>query len=116
MPKIVVQRIWQQKHPTPTHGEWEFHFHPDRLAPQITGAVSALDVGLAGGLLSAWAISPEALIWIRSFSAVVPSEQRRYTGLAGAVVTPAPGHEKGWGEALPGALLELAKALPAAAP
>ncbi len=116
MPRVVVQRLWQQKHPTPTHAGWEFHFHPDRLPPHITGAVSALDVGLAAGPLSAWMISPEALIWIRSFTAVVPSEQRRYTGLAGAVATPAPGHEKRWGEALPGALIELGRTLPAAAP
>jgi hypothetical protein len=114
MARVVVQNVWQQKHPTPTHSSWEFHFHPRGLPPAIAERIAAMDVGLASAPQTAWSIDGDRLIWLRSFVAIVPSEQRRYTGIAGVVAAPAPGDEAAWGGVLPSLLggLELPPAQP----
>lgn len=114
MARVVVQPVWQQKHPTPSHGGWEFHFHPSNLSAQVTEKIAGMDVGLAGGPLAAWLIEPGLAIWIRSFVATVTSEQRQYTGLAGVVIAPAPGHEPAFRDVLPSVLAKVK--LPQAAP
>jgi hypothetical protein len=105
--RVAISGIWQQKHPTPSESGWEFHWHPRDLDTAVTDAVAALDVGLAGAA-SAWVLAPTWLVWLRTFAAEAPAEQRGYVGLAGALVRfEAP-------EAVPGLLVALE--LPPAAP
>jgi hypothetical protein len=108
MARVVVQGIWQQKHPTPGHPAWEFHFHPAGAPPEVTSALAALDLALAGGGQGV-VITPRWLAWVRAFTAEVPSEQRGYVGLAGVLATGAD-----LAPVLPALLLRLE--LPPAAP
>jgi hypothetical protein len=91
MSRVLVQSIWQQKHPTATNRAWEFHWHPRTIPAEVTDAIAAMDVGLGGEAQSAWIVTPAFAVWLRTFSALVPSEQRAYVGLAGVVVRPTEG-------------------------
>lgn len=84
--RVTLRGIWQQKHPTPSHSGWDFHWHPADLPPEVTSAVAALDLALAGGG-DGLASGPRWMAWVRAFSAEVPSEQRGYVGLAGVLAT-----------------------------
>jgi hypothetical protein len=113
MARFALHGIWQQKHPTPTHAGWEFHWHvapplPPEVAAAVTGRLAALDLALAGEA-SGVAFAPGWVAWARSFSAEAPSEQRGYVGLAGMVAVGE--HLGAW---LPGVLAALE--LPPAAP
>jgi hypothetical protein len=82
MAPVRVQPFWQQKHPTPAHRGWDFHWVPAELPALVKGgprAPAGAAVCLIGGGQVAWA---------RTFSAFVPSEQRHYVGLAGVVAGP----------------------------
>jgi hypothetical protein len=81
--RVQIAGIWQQKQPTPSGSGWEFHWHP-RLDPAVADAIAAMDVGLAGAA-SAWIVAPTWLVWLRTFTAEAPSEQRAYVGLAGVL-------------------------------
>jgi hypothetical protein len=118
MAKVIVEEIFQQKHPTPSNGEWEFHWHPRSAEGPVTQALAGLDLALGHGGEAAWVIESGFCAWVRSFQAEVASEQRGYVGLAGAVVRPAPGDEDEWEAVLPAALmaLRLPPAVPATAP
>jgi hypothetical protein len=116
---VVAQPFWQQKHPTPSHAGWDFHWHPAGLEPALVDAVTALDVRRrlrGGGPATLWQLGGDAAIWLRTFTAFVPSEQRDYLGLAGVWLRPGPAAEdrRAWPACLPGALARLE--LPAAAP
>ncbi len=107
MARVLIEEVFQQKHPTPSNGSWEFHWHPRAAEGPVAQALGALDLGLGGGGEAAWVIERDFCVWVRSFSADVPSEQRSYVGLAGAVVRPAPGSEDEWPAVVPAALMAL---------
>jgi hypothetical protein len=83
MPSVLLRPFWQQKHPTPTSGAWDFHWHPAGLDGGLLAAVASLDLALGGG--AGLVVAPGSVAWVRAFSAEVPSEQRSYVGLAGVV-------------------------------
>jgi hypothetical protein len=116
--RVVVRQAWQQKHPSPSHAGWDFHWHPRELG----GAVQALAQANARGdePVAVWSIGPRHVVWLRGFSAVAAAEQRRYVGWAGCAVEPAAEDEPAsadparFAQVLPAALarLELPPARP----
>jgi hypothetical protein len=80
--RASFRQAWQQKHPTPSHAGWDFHWHPRELP----GAAQAIAQASARGQgkLAVFAISARSVVWLRGFSVVAPAEQRRYVGWSGA--------------------------------
>jgi hypothetical protein len=107
--RTTIAPFWQQKQPTPSSRQWEFHWHPADLPAGLTDTLSQLDVGLVGAGVACFAVGDDFVAWGRSFSARAPSEQRAYVGLAGAYCLTDGIHA-------PAAMAALAQALPDAAP
>src|SRR5262249_62406555 len=85
--RILLRRAWQQKHPSPSHPGWDFHWHPVELAgaaQAIAAAGARADAGVA-----VWSIGPRHALWLRGFAAVAPGGPRGYVGWAGCAAEPA---------------------------
>jgi len=108
--RVRVEGLWQQKHPTPSGGGWEYHWHPRGLPADVLAEAAGLDLGLGGGGESAVLLGAGWLAWLRTFAAQAPAEQRAYVGVAGVLAR----GDGDWDEALPGVLAALA--LPETAP
>jgi hypothetical protein len=101
--RVVLRQAWQQKHPSPSHAGWDFHWHPREL-PGAAQAIAQAREGVG----ACWSIGPRHVVWLRAFEAVAASEQRRYVGWAGCAA------EVDDPQAVPAALAHLR--LPEAAP
>src|SRR5262249_56349466 len=101
--RILLRRAWQQKHPSPSHPGWDFHWHPVELAGGAARPAAAGARADAGGAV--WSIGPRHALWLRGFAAVAPAEQRRYVGWSGCAAEPAEADdEAAWAQALPAVL------------
>lgn len=81
----LYTHAWMQKHPTPTNNSGDFHWHPERLPSAIRATLTELATRSRGRPASAWIIDSGYVAWARTFSAVAPSDRRRYTGLVATV-------------------------------
>jgi hypothetical protein len=82
---ITARFAWLQKHPTPAASAGEFHWYsatPD--ADRDLRASCAERLPAAAGTL--WELAPGRVAWASTFVATAPTDNRRYTGLALAVV------------------------------
>ena len=76
--RVILRQAWQQKHPSPSHAGWDFHWHPRELPGAAQAIAQARE-----GTIACWSIGPRYVVWLRAFEAVAPAEQRRYVGWAG---------------------------------
>lgn len=83
--RVSIQSVWMQKHPTPAHAGGEYHWYPDTVDREIVDRIASLELGLRERPLSVCAFAPDHVLWLRSFTAVAPNEQRTYTGLSGVI-------------------------------
>jgi hypothetical protein len=79
---VVFRHAWMQKHPTPTNRGGDFHWHPAGIPAAIRNTLSDLVTRTRGQESSLWIINEGHVAWARAFSAISPSDRRRYTGLA----------------------------------
>lgn len=84
----IYNHAWMQKHPTPTNGSGDFHWHPDTLPSAIRATLTELATRGRGRPASIWIIDSRYVAWARTFTAVAPSDRRRYTGLAATIGQP----------------------------
>jgi hypothetical protein len=110
--RLVFRQAWQQKHPSPSHAGWDFHWHPIELV----GAAQAIAQANVRGdeKVAVWSIGPRHVVWLRGFSAVAPAEQRRYVGWSGSSAEANTDDPVRFAQALPAAMAHLT--LPAADP
>lgn len=112
---VVFRHAWMQKHPTPGNQRGDFHWYPAELPSAIRGTLTELATRQRGQKASLWIVDGSYLAWARTFSAVSPVDQRRYTGLAVTIARPDRGTDaRTWSESLPEVLSRLD--LPEAAP
>src|SRR5262249_54375023 len=110
--RVVLRQAWQQKHPSPSHAGWDFHWHPFEL-PGAAQAIAQANAR-SDGVVAVWSIGPRHVVWLRGFFAVAPAEQRRYVGWAGCAAETADEDPAGLAQVLPAALARLS--LPRARP
>jgi hypothetical protein len=115
MVDVAFRYAWMQKHPTPTHGGGDYHWHPDGVPVEIRSALTDLASRTGGQDAALWIASPTCAVWARTFSAVAPSDPRRYAGIAATIARPAGAGASEWAEALPG-VFERMPLAPAAPP
>ena len=112
---VVFRHAWMQKHPTPGNRRGDFHWYPGELPSAIRGTLTELATRQRGQKASLWIVDGSYLAWARTFSAMSPVDQRRYTGLAATIARPDSGTEaRTWSQSLPEVLSRLP--LPVAAP
>ncbi|MCG8424988.1 MAG: hypothetical protein MJE77_44470 [Proteobacteria bacterium] len=116
--RVVFRHAWMQKHPTPSNRGGDFHWHPSgAIPPAIRSTLGELTTRERGQKASLWIIDPSYVAWARTFAAVSPGDQRRYTGLAATIAQPAGDRAMSgstWSRSLPGvfAALPLVPAVP----
>ena len=122
--RVVFRHAWMQKHPTPSNRQGDFHWHPPGVPEAIRGTLTELATRERGRKTSLWIVADSYLAWARTFGALSPLDQRRYTGLAVTIARPASNsagtparNSASWSESLPEVLarLPLADSAPLAA-
>jgi hypothetical protein len=81
----MIRRAWLQKHVTPTARAGEFHWYPADCDRELRAALVEQLAGVSGDAVL-WRLEPRLAVWARTFVATAPSDGRRYTGLAVALV------------------------------
>ena len=109
--EVVFRNVWMQKHPTPSHRQSDFHWHPEDVPASIRVALSELLARYRGEQVSIWLIGTSYVAWARLFSDTAPGERLRYTGLAACIAQP---QQSSWRHAIPEIFANLK--LPPAAP
>jgi hypothetical protein len=80
----MTRYAWLQKHPTPVARDGAFHWYPATDDDRDVRASFAARLPSATGVL--WELAPGRVAWAHTFVATAPSDNRRYTGLALAIV------------------------------
>ena len=78
----IYRHAWMQKHPTPSTSGGDFHWHPTGVPDAIRATLTDLSSRSRGRPASVWIIDASYVAWARTFSAVSPSDRRKYTGLS----------------------------------
>lgn len=81
----IYSHAWMQKHPTPTNNSGDFHWHPGKLPSAIRATLTELATRSRGRPASVWILDSGYVAWARTFSAIAPSDRRKYTGLVATV-------------------------------
>ena len=116
--RVVFRHAWMQKHPSPSNQRGDFHWHPSGIPSAIRGTLTDLVTRERRQKASLWIIDGSYAAWARSFAALSPVDDRRYTGLAITIAQPKDsdpaGGEAEWSKSLPEVLarLPLAEAAP----
>ncbi len=95
---VVFRNAWMQKHPTPSHGQSDFHWHPGDIPARIRVALSELLTRYRSERASVWLIGADFVAWAQLFSDTAPGERRRYTGLTTCIAQP---QQASWRHAIP---------------
>ena len=77
---IAVEHAWLQKHPSPAASSGEFHWHPEGGDRELRAGFVERVRGIEPPSVL-WQLEPGRVAWGQVFSAIAPTDGRRYVGL-----------------------------------